>query len=121
MSDLATYFPVLVGLLLAVVMALAMSWMAWYLGPKRKSAQKLAPFECGSVSVGGAHQRFGVKFYVVALLFIVFDVEAVFLYPWAINFLGLGWFGLISMGIFVFTLVAGLIYVWRKGALDWAD
>lgn len=121
MSTLPSYFPVLVLLVLAVGLALAMSWMAWFLGPKRVNAKKLAPFECGSESVGSAHERFGVKFYVVALLFIVFDVEAVFLYPWAINFQALGWFGLISMGIFVFTLVVGLVYVWRKGALEWAE
>ncbi len=120
MSNL-TYFPVVVVILLAAGLAAAMTWMAWFLGPKRTNAQKLAPFECGSVSVGSAHERFGVKFYVVALLFIVFDVEAVFLYPWAINLRSLGWFGLISMGIFVFTLVVGLVYVWRKGALEWSE
>ena len=121
MSNLPSYFSVLVVLLVAAGMAVAMSLMAYHLGPKRKNARKLAPFECGSVSEGSAHDRFGVKFYVVALLFIVFDVEAVFLYPWAINFRALGWFGLISMGIFVFTLVVGLVYVWRKGALEWSE
>jgi NADH-quinone oxidoreductase subunit A len=120
-SNLPAYFPVVVVILLAGGLAFVMSWLAYVLGPKRKTARKLAPFECGSESVGSAHERFGVKFYVVALLFIVFDVEAVFLYPWAINFRGLGWFGLISMGIFVFTLVVGLVYVWRKGALEWSE
>ncbi len=76
-------------------------------------------FEAGSESSGLARQRFAVKFYVVALLFIVFDVEAVFLYPWAVNFQALGWFGYVEMLVFAATLVVGLIYVWKKGALDW--
>jgi NADH-quinone oxidoreductase subunit A len=89
---------------------------------------KETPFECGSLPVGSAHDRFGVKFYVVAILFIVFDIEAVFVYPWAVlllpdqqGYAGLGWPGYVSMGIFVATLVAGLLYVWKKGVLDWAD
>ena len=69
--------------------------------------------------MGSAHQRFAVKFYVVALLFIVFDVEAVFLYPWAVNFKELGWFGYGEMAIFAATLVVALIYIWKKGALNW--
>ena len=69
--------------------------------------------------IGSARQRFAVKFYVVALLFIVFDVEAVFLYPWAVNFKALGWFGYGTMGVFAATLVVGLVYVWKKGALSW--
>ena len=69
--------------------------------------------------IGNARERFGVKFYVVALLFIVFDVEAVFLYPWAVLFRELGWNGFFTMGIFVFTLALGLVYVWKKGALTW--
>ena len=69
--------------------------------------------------MGSARQRFAVKFYVVALLFIVFDVEAVFLYPWAVNFRALGWFGYATMAVFASTLVAALAYVWKKGALDW--
>ena len=98
------------------------------LGPRRPSAVKSSPFECGSDPVGSARERFGVKFYVVALLFIVFDIEAIFLYPWAVLLLpdaqgnaGLGWPGFISMGIFVVTLVAGLVYIWKKGVIDWAD
>jgi NADH-quinone oxidoreductase subunit A len=77
--------------------------------------------------VGSARERFGVKFYVVAILFIVFDVEAVFVYPWAVllvpgsDHAGLGWPGYVSMGIFAATLLAGLVYVWKKGVLDWAD
>ena len=80
---------------------------------------KEQPFECGSESTGSARERFAVKFYVVALLFIVFDVEAVFLYPWAVNFKSLGWFGYAEMMVFAATLVVGLIYIWKKGALNW--
>jgi NADH-quinone oxidoreductase subunit A len=82
-------------------------------------ATKSAAFEGGNVAIGSARQRFAVKFYVVALLFIVFDVEAVFLYPWAVNFKALGWFGYATMLAFASTLVVGLIYVWKKGALEW--
>ena len=127
-SPLESYFPVGVVLLLAAGMGVAMLTLANVLGPRRPSAVKATPFECGSVPAGGtARERFGVKFYVVALLFIVFDIEAVFLFPWAVLLLpdegwaGLGWAGYVEMGIFVFTLLAGLVYVWKKGVLDWAD
>jgi NADH-quinone oxidoreductase subunit A len=83
------------------------------------TAVKAAAFECGSESSGTARERFGVKFYMVALLIIVFDVEAVFVYPWAVLFRELAWPGLITMCVFVFTLAMGLIYVWKKGALEW--
>jgi NADH-quinone oxidoreductase subunit A len=128
MTPLQIYFPVGVVLLLAVGLAATMLGLANVLGPRRPSAVKSTPFECGSEPVGSARERFGVRFYVVALLFIVFDIEAVFLYPWAVLLLpdaqgsaGLGWPGYISMGIFVLTLVAGLVYVWKKGVLDWMD
>jgi NADH-quinone oxidoreductase subunit A len=127
MTPLQTYFPIAIVLLLALVLAVVMLTIAGLLGPRRYSAVKQAPFECGSQPIGSARERFGVKFYVVAILFIVFDIEAIFLYPWAVlllpsdGYAGLGWPGFISMGIFVATLVAGLVYVWKKGVLDWAD
>jgi len=89
------------------------------LGPKKPSAVKAAPFECGSNPIGSARARFAVKFYVVGLLFIVFDLESVFFYPWAVQFRALGWFGFVEMLLFAATLLLGLAYVWRKGALDW--
>jgi NADH-quinone oxidoreductase subunit A len=101
--------------------------LAGLLGPRRYSAVKNAPFECGSVPVGNARERFSVKFYVLAILFIVFDIEAVFLYPWAVlllpseGYAGLGWPGFVSMGIFAATLLAGLVYVWKKGVIDWSE
>ncbi len=128
LTPLQIYFPIGVVLLVAALLAFTMISLANVLGPRRPSLVKNAPFECGSEPVGSARERFGVKFYVVALLFIVFDIEAIFLYPWAVLLLpdgqgnaGLGWPGFISMGIFVFTLIAGLVYVWKKGVLDWAD
>src|SRR5215468_8870664 len=118
-SPLTPYLPLAIAMLVAGVMAVAITVVASVLGPKRPTRIKLEPFECGSEPVGSARQRFAVKFYVVALLFIVFDVEAVFLYPWAVQFKGLGWFGYVEMFVFAVTLVIGLAYVWKKGALDW--
>ena len=119
-AALAPYLPLLVVILVAVGLGGLVSVMSAILGPKRPSAIKSTIFEAGSEpSPGSARQRFAVKFYVVALLFIVFDVETVFLYPWAVNFKALGWFGYVEMFVFAVTLVIGLAYVWKKGALDW--
>jgi len=89
------------------------------LGPKRRNPMKDEVFECGNPPSGSARKRFSVSFYLVAILFIIFDVEVVFLYPWAIVFRELGTAGLIEMGIFVAVLGGGLAYVWRRGALAW--
>jgi NADH-quinone oxidoreductase subunit A len=128
MTQLQVYVPIALVLLLAGGIGGFMLFLSNVLGPRRPSQVKETPFECGSVPVGSAHERFGLKFYVVAILFIVFDVEAVFVYPWAVLLLpdaqgnaGLGWPGYVTMGIFVATLLAGLVYVWKKGVLDWAD
>ncbi|HZH04252.1 MAG TPA: NADH-quinone oxidoreductase subunit A [Myxococcaceae bacterium] len=118
-SPLSPYLPIAVVFLLAGILAMTLSGLATILGPKRPSLIKSDPFECGSEAIGSARQPFAVKFYVVALLFIVFDVEAVFLYPWAVNVQALGWFGYVEMLVFAATLVVGLIYVWKKGALTW--
>lgn len=92
------------------------------LGPKFKTKTKQLPFECGSVSVGEMKdQRFQVKFYLIAMLFILFDIEIIFMYPWAINFRKLGWFGFSEMMVFIGVLTVGLVYVWKKGVLDWSD
>ncbi len=128
MTQLQVYVPIVLVLLLAGGIAGFMLFLSNVLGPRRPSQVKETPFECGSVPVGSAHERFGLKFYVVAILFIVFDVEAIFVYPWAVLLLpdaqgnaGLGWPGYVTMGIFVATLLAGLVYLWKKGVLDWAD
>lgn len=116
---LTQYLPVAVVIGLAGVMAAAIPIVAGLLGPRSLSTIKSENFEGGNAPMGSARQRFAVKFYVVALLFIVFDVEAVFLYPWAVNFQALGWFGYVTMAVFAATLVVGLVYIWKKGALDW--
>ncbi len=121
LTPLQTYFPIGVVLLVAVGQGFLLLTLANVLGPRRPSAGKAAPFECGSEPVGSARERFGVKFYVVALLFIVFDIEAVFLFPWAALFTELGWAGYVEMALFVFTVVLGLVYVWKKGVIDWND
>ena len=118
-SPLVPYIPLALVLLLAGVMAAAIPFIAGLLGPKATSIGKSEPVEGGNAPMGSARQRFAVKFYVVALLFIVFDIEAVFLYPWAVNFKALGWFGYATMAVFASTLVVALAYIWKKGALDW--
>jgi NADH-quinone oxidoreductase subunit A len=118
-SPLLQYIPVAVVLLLAGIMAAAIPTLTTRLGPRSLTKTKSENFEGGNAPMGSARQRFAVKFYVVALLFIVFDVEAVFLYPWAVNFKALGWFGYGTMAMFATTVVMALIYVWKKGALDW--
>ena len=113
------YIPVLAMLVLAALVPAIFLGVSWLFGPRRPSAVKAEPFECGNVSSGPAWGRFSVKFYLTAILFIVFDVEVVFLYPWALLFRRLGVFGLVEMMIFIVVLTLGLVYVWRKGALEW--
>ncbi|WP_373049192.1 NADH-quinone oxidoreductase subunit A [Vulgatibacter sp.] len=119
MEHLPNWFPILVVVVIATVMVLVLTFLSWLLGPKRMTAIKATAFECGSESSGSARERFSVKFYMVALLFVVFDVEAVFLYPWAVLFKELAWPGFIVMGIFLFPVVIGLVYEWKKGAMEW--
>jgi NADH-quinone oxidoreductase subunit A len=116
---LADYSGVLLILVLALIVAGAMLGLHRLLGPKRAFASKLDPFECGETQIVSPKQRYSVRFYMVAMLFILFDVEAVFLYPWGALFLDLGWFGFVEMFTFVFVLTVGLAYVWMKGALEW--
>lgn len=106
-------FVVVVGFLLTM---LGLSIM---LGPKNPTHTKQLPFECGSVSVGSAQQRFNVGFYLVAMLFILFDIEVIFMYPWALTLVELGWPSFFAMLSFMLVLGVGLVYVWRKGVLDW--
>ena len=103
----------------AVAIAVGMVAATTILGPKKKFADKMEPFECGESQLVSPHQRFSVKFYLIAVLFILFDVEVVFLFPWAVIYKRLGVFGLIEMLVFLVILGIGLIYVWKKGGLDW--
>jgi NADH-quinone oxidoreductase subunit A len=113
------YVPILVLMILAVGLATAMIVASRFLGPQKPDPIKLAPYECGMTPIGGARVRFSVKFYLIAMLFILFDVEAIFLYPWAVVHRWLGWFGLIEMAIFMAILVVGYIYIWKRGAFEW--
>lgn len=90
-----------------------------WLGPKLRFTEKQEPFECGEHQLASPYQRFSIKFYMVAVSFIIFDVEIVFLYPWAVVFTDLGWYGYVAMMIFVFAISAGLAYEWLKGGLEW--
>jgi NADH-quinone oxidoreductase subunit A len=113
------YVAVLASLVVAAIVPIAFLGVQWALGPRRPSPLKGEAFECGNPSSGSAWSRFSVKFYLTAILFIVFDVEVVFLYPWAIQFRPLGMLGFVEMLVFVAILALGLAYVWRKGALEW--
>lgn len=104
---------------LAGVVVLTFFGLGRLLGPRNPTAIKLTTFECGNEPSGSAWGRFSVKFYLTAILFIVFDVEVVFMYPWAVLFRRLGWFGFAEMAIFIAILTVGLLYVWRRGALEW--
>lgn len=114
-----TYLPILILFLLAGGFVTLMLLLSVMLGPKRYSEIKDAPFECGTIGVGDPKDRVGVKFYLVAVIFILFDVEIVFLYPWAVQALALGWQGFAVMLSFLLVLVLGLAYIWKRGVLDW--
>jgi NADH-quinone oxidoreductase subunit A len=116
---IGAYLPILLLVLVAVGFGLINIVMTSLVGEKRPSKVKLQPYECGCEPVGTAHERFSIKFYLIAMMFILFDIEAVFMYPWAILYKKLGLFGLAEMGVFIVILFVGYIYVWKKGALEW--
>jgi NADH-quinone oxidoreductase subunit A len=115
----SAYFAILVSFALAALVAGVLLGAGALLRPRRANPVKTEAFECGNPSSGPAWKRVSIKFYLTAILFIVFDVEVVFLYPWAVMFRPLGMFGFVEMAIFVFVLALGFVYVWRKGALEW--
>jgi len=116
---MATYIPVLILMGLASAVAVGLFTAGTLLGPKAPNAMKETPFECGNPSDGAKNLRPSVKFYLTALLFVVFDIEAVMIYPWAVEFRSLGWTGFLTMATFIALLAVVLVYVWRKGALEW--
>jgi len=116
---LDNYLPILALVAVAGAFAAGSVVFSRLIGQKKPSAIKLAPYECGMPLHGTARERFDIKFYIIAMLFIVFDIEVVFLYPWAVMFKKLGMFGFYEMGVFVLILLVGYIYVWKKGALEW--
>ena len=113
------YLPVLMFAIVAVLFAVVTIGVSTIIVPRRTSARKLAPYECGVEPVGDARSRFTIKFYLVAVLFILFDIEAVFLYPWAVAFRQLGLYGLIEMALFILILFVGYVYLLKKRALEW--
>ena len=116
---LIDYLPILVYMLIAIGLMGVMVLLSELVGKKTHTVQKDMPYECGMDPIGDARSRFTVRFYIIAMFFIVFDIEAIFLYPWAVVFKPLGWFGLMEMGVFIAILAVGLAYVWGKGALEW--
>lgn len=110
---------VLIMIALGVGFAAVMIGLSVLLGPKNPTPEKLAPYECGMPAVGDARERQSVKFYLVAMIFLLFDIEIAFLYPWAVALRDLGWAGLVQIVTFFLILTVGFVYVWRKGVLDW--
>jgi NADH-quinone oxidoreductase subunit A len=121
-SLLSSYIPVLVMGAAATVIAALLIGLSVVLGPRRPTPQKNAPYECGVTPIGSARERFPIKFYLIAMLFIVFDIETVFLYPWAVTYRssqGMILFNLAEMAIFIAILFVGYIFVWKRGAFEW--
>jgi NADH-quinone oxidoreductase subunit A len=114
------YFPVLLQGLIAMTIAGALILISHLLGKKVKNRVKDLPYECGITPIGSARERFSVKFYLVGMLFIVFDIEAVFLYPWVVVYRDFKMAAFVEMLIFIALIVAGFFYMWKKGALDWS-
>jgi NADH-quinone oxidoreductase subunit A len=116
---MASYVPLLLLFLVGAVVTLAVWLLSTYIGPKNPTEEKMIPYESGSESTGAKNVKPSVKFYLTAILFTVFDIEAVLIYPWTVQFRSLGWTGLFTMASFLVLIVVALLYVWKKGALEW--
>jgi len=116
---LESYVPLLIFVLIVLGLIGALVTLSFVLGPSRPSKRKLAPYESGILTDTPSHRRVSVRFYLTAMLFIIFDVEAIFFYPWAVLLRQLKWFGLIEMLVFMGILLVALAHIWRKGGLDW--
>jgi NADH-quinone oxidoreductase subunit A len=115
-----TYFPVLVQIVIAVLVASGLVALSYLLGKRVKSRVKDTPYESGIAPTGSARERFSVKFYLVGIVFILFDIEAIFLYPWAVVYRELKMFAFVEMLVFIVLILSGFFYIWKKGALDWS-
>jgi NADH-quinone oxidoreductase subunit A len=113
------YLPILIFLLVAAFIAAFALILPHYLGPRRPNKVKLDVVESGKLTYGSARRRLPIQYYMIAMLFILFDIEVLFFYPWAVLFWDLKWFGLIEMGIFLALLIIGYVYIWKKGTLEW--
>ena len=120
---LQNYVPVVVFFIIAVLLAGLIIFSArivsWFTKVKVDDDQKLSPYECGFEQFEEPRSRFDVKFYLVAMLFIIFDLEVAFLFPWSVVLHKIGWYGFVAMGLFLLVLVVGFVYEWKKGALEW--
>jgi NADH-quinone oxidoreductase subunit A len=116
---LENYLPILIFLAISTVLGLALVALGFILGPRRPDSEKLSSYECGFEAFEDSRMKFDVRYYLVAILFIIFDLEIAFLFPWAVSLDSIGLFGLVAMGIFLAILVVGFIYEWKKGALEW--
>ena len=117
----ARYLPLLIHMCLAGLVAGGIVFLSWIIGWRRPTKAKMSPYECGMAPIGDARGRFSVKFYLVAMLFILFDVEAVFLYPWAVILKELKMFGFWEMLVYIAIVLVGYFYIWKKGVLDWGE
>jgi NADH-quinone oxidoreductase subunit A len=116
---LAEYFPVLLFIVVGIVFGGVLLGVGWFLGPRRPDSEKLSPYECGFEAFEDARMKFDVRYYLVAILFILFDLEIAFLFPWAVVLPEIGVFGFWAMMVFLLILVVGFVYEWKKGALEW--
>ena len=116
---LENYLPVLLFIIIGAVVGAAMIGMGFMLSPNRPDSEKNSPYECGFEAFEDSRMKFDVRYYLVAILFIIFDLEIAFLFPWAVALESIGLFGLVAMAIFLGVLVIGFIYEWKKGALEW--
>ncbi len=119
-SYLGSYAPILLHLILAAGISGAIILLSWLVGERKPNPNKMGAYECGILPTGDAREPVNVKFYLVAMLFILFDVEAVFLFPWAVIYRTLGWYGFVEMFLYIVVLFAGYVYLWKKGAFDWS-
>ncbi len=118
-DPITPYIPVAILFLVSTILAVVVILIGVIFGPRRSNPRKSQPYESGMVPFGQAQRRFPVHFYLIAVLFILFDVEIIFFFPWAVMFKALGLFGFIEMIIFIAILLVGYVYVWKKGALEW--
>ncbi len=116
---LEAYIPIAILFIVAVAIALLIMFLGAVMGPRSKTLRKSSAYESGMMPIGPGTRRMTVRFYLIAVLFILFDVEVIFFYPWAVNFRALGLFGFIEMLVFIGILLVGYVYVWKKGALEW--
>jgi NADH-quinone oxidoreductase subunit A len=119
LSYLANYFPILVFIVAAFVFGVGTLVVSYFLQPRLPDPEKLSAYECGSEPISDARMPFPVRYYIIAMLFVIFDIEILFLYPWAVAFDRIGIIGMVEMVIFIALFVVGYVYAWKKGALEW--